>query len=60
VTETVGEHDRYGVERLRALTLAHRSDSPGELLSAIAAALAEFRSGSHEDDVAMLALRPRR
>jgi PAS domain S-box-containing protein len=60
VTEQVGPADRFGVRRLRALAAAHATDSPSQLLGALADALDEFRAGrARQDDVAAIALRPR-
>ncbi len=59
VTETVGEQERFGRERLRGLLAECAGASPHELLGALSAALAEFREGEAADDVAAVALRPR-
>jgi serine phosphatase RsbU (regulator of sigma subunit) len=58
VTETVGEQERFGRERLRGLLGECAGASPHELLGALSAALAEFRDGEAADDVAAVALRP--
>jgi sigma-B regulation protein RsbU (phosphoserine phosphatase) len=56
VTETPGEHERFGDERLRD-AVARAGDSPAELLAEIERALREFQAGVTLDDRAMLALR---
>ena len=60
VTETQGSADRFGTERLRAFLADHAAYAPDALLSALAAELDRFRGGVATDDVAALALRPRR
>jgi serine phosphatase RsbU (regulator of sigma subunit) len=57
VTETAGEHDRFGRERLRRLLAEHAGGTPQELVAALSAALEAFRCGDASDDVAALALR---
>ena len=57
VVESVGEHDRFGDQRLRALLAEHAGQAPSELLSRLDAALEAFRAGPERDDVAALALR---
>ena len=54
VTDAVGEHERYGEERLQAtLTQAHE---PGEALRRLEDALTEFEEGDQADDTAALAI----
>ena len=57
VIETVGERERFGTERLRALLSSQAGEDPKTVLERLEAALAEFASGSGSDDVAALALR---
>ena len=56
VTETPGDDDRFGEERL-AEVVSRAGDSPRALLEEIARALREFQAGAALDDRAMLALR---
>ena len=58
VTETPGRRYRFGLPRLKALLSAHSGASPQEVLAALDAAVEEFQSGDHNDDIAALALRP--
>jgi GAF domain-containing protein len=58
VTETVGDGERFGVERLRRFVADHAGSPPQALLDALAAELERFRGGEATDDVAALALRP--
>ncbi|HUF98611.1 MAG TPA: SpoIIE family protein phosphatase [Ilumatobacter sp.] len=54
-TEAVGPgRERFGDERLRTLVAEH--DSPAELVSAVAEAVAEFRVGARTDDLTLLAI----
>jgi PAS domain S-box-containing protein len=59
VVETAGRHERFGIERLRALLAEHARSSPAELLARVDEALTAFRGGAPSDDVAALAMRPR-
>jgi serine phosphatase RsbU (regulator of sigma subunit) len=59
VTETAGERERFGVERLRELVAANAARGPTELLAVLESTLSAFRSGLERDDVAALALRAR-
>lgn len=59
VTETVGDGERFGIERLRAFLADHAGAAPQALLDALSAELERFRGGEATDDVAALALRPR-
>jgi len=54
VTDAVGEHDRYGDERLQA-TLAQARE-PEDALRRLEDALAEFEAGEQADDTAALAI----
>ena len=58
VTETFGDGERFGVERLRRFLAAHADASPQGMLDGLAAELERFRGGEATDDVAALALRP--
>jgi PAS domain S-box-containing protein len=58
VIDTLGEHDRFGVERLKRLLAEHAAQPPERLLSALAAGLDRFQVGAQADDTAALALRP--
>lgn len=50
--------ERFGLERLRHLLVAHAGESPDGLLAALEAELAAFRAGGHvDDDTAVLVLR---
>lgn len=60
VTETAGEGERFGIERLRSFLADHAGTAPQALLDALSAELERFRGGKATDDVAALALRPRR
>jgi len=58
VIDTLGEQDRFGVERLKRLLAEHAAQPPKRLLSALAAGLDRFQVGAQADDTAALALRP--
>jgi PAS domain S-box-containing protein len=58
VTDTRGEHDRFGARRLRDLLKRHAGASPADLLGRLEAALTEFQIEGHSDDTGALALRP--
>jgi PAS domain S-box-containing protein len=60
VIETVGRHERFGSQRLKAVLEANTTASPADLLSALNVELDKFRAGPRRDDVAALALRPKR
>jgi PAS domain S-box-containing protein len=60
VTEAVGEKDRYGTDRLKALLEASAGAAPAELLHQLDTTIAEFQAGPRRDDIAALALRPTR
>ena len=53
VTDTPGEHDRFGEERLRAALTAAPPD-PDAVLGAVFAALDDFATGDMQDDRAIL------
>jgi sigma-B regulation protein RsbU (phosphoserine phosphatase) len=56
VTETAGDEDRFGTERLLRLVATHAADGPAALLARLESTLSAFRSGPERDDVAALAL----
>jgi PAS domain S-box-containing protein len=58
VTDTRGDHDRFGAHRLRGLLKDHAGTSPAELLSRLQRVLDEFQVEGHSDDTGALALRP--
>ena len=58
VLDTLGDHDRFGVERLKRLLTEHAGDTPDVLLSDLEAGLERFQVGPQADDTAALALRP--
>ena len=58
VTDLVGEHERFGDERLRDLLAAHSRLAPAQLLAELDSALREFQAGTRNDDTAAVALRP--
>jgi PAS domain S-box-containing protein len=58
VTDTRGEHDRFGARRLRDLLKLHAGASPTELLARLQDALDEFQIEGHSDDTGAVALRP--
>ncbi len=60
VTELAGTHERFGVDRLRALLSEHARASPAQLLVELDKAIQAFSAGSQRDDIAALALRPSR
>ena len=57
VTDTRGEHDRFGAGRLRALLKAHAGARPSDLLARLEAALNEFQIEGQADDTGAVALR---
>jgi serine phosphatase RsbU (regulator of sigma subunit) len=59
VTETAGESDRFGIDRLRDFLSAHAGSSPDAVLRALEAELERFRGAPAGDDIAAVALRPR-
>jgi serine phosphatase RsbU (regulator of sigma subunit) len=60
VIENAGAQERFGAERLRRLLSEHAGLSPAKLLGALDGQLTAFRGGAPNDDIAALALRPRR
>ncbi|MFL5823579.1 MAG: SpoIIE family protein phosphatase [Solirubrobacteraceae bacterium] len=58
VTDTRGEHDRFGARRLRRVLKTLAGTGPGALLSELQAALDDFQVEGHSDDTGAVALRP--
>jgi len=58
VIDTQGEHERFGVGRLKRALRDAAGLPPEELLSHLDAALEQFQVGAQADDTAALALRP--
>jgi PAS domain S-box-containing protein len=58
VVDTIGEHDRFGADRLKRLLAENAARSPERLLSELEAGLDRFQVGLQADDTAALALRP--
>jgi PAS domain S-box-containing protein len=58
VIDTQGEHERFGVPRLKRALRDTAGRPPNELLSHLDAALERFQIGAQADDTAALALRP--
>jgi PAS domain S-box-containing protein len=58
VIDTHGEHERFGVERLKRALRDAAGRAPEELLSYLDAELERFQVGAQADDTAALALRP--
>lgn len=58
VIDTQGEHERFGVERLKRALRDAAGLPPEDLLSHLDAALERFQVGAQADDTAALALRP--
>lgn len=57
ITDAVGEGgERYGLNRLTDQLRAGRPRSVSEMVEAITRSLAEFQTGTHADDMALLAL----
>jgi serine phosphatase RsbU (regulator of sigma subunit) len=57
VTDTRGEHDRFGAQRLRRVLKEHAQATPDELLRELQAALDQFQVEGHSDDTGAVALR---
>jgi anti-anti-sigma factor len=57
VTDTRGETERFGQQRLAQLLVEHADRSPDELLAELESALDRFQLGPQSDDTAALALR---
>jgi PAS domain S-box-containing protein len=58
VIDTQGEHERFGLERLKRALRDAAGQPPDELLSHLDAGLERFQVGTQADDTAALALRP--
>ncbi len=58
VVDTLGEHDRFGLARLKRLLSEYAGQPPDALLSELEAGLDRFQVGPQADDTAALALRP--
>ncbi|HEY3020110.1 MAG TPA: SpoIIE family protein phosphatase [Solirubrobacteraceae bacterium] len=56
VTDTGGEHERFGAERLEALLAAAAGSDADALAARIDGALRDFQSGDQRDDMALLVL----
>ena len=59
VTETTGDFDRFGTDRLREFLSVYAGSAPHAVLHALEAELEQFRDAPSGDDVAAVALRPR-
>jgi serine phosphatase RsbU (regulator of sigma subunit) len=59
ISETAGNGERFGIERLRALMAKHAGATPDGLLADIDTTLDAFSADSGRDDIAALALRRR-
>lgn len=57
VLDTVGEHERFGFERLRATLETSGREQPDALVARLAAEIEAFRSGPQRDDIAIAAVR---
>ena len=58
VIDTLGEHERFGVRRLKRWLCSHAGQPPEALLRGLEAELDRFQVGAPADDTAALALRP--
>jgi PAS domain S-box-containing protein len=58
VIDTLGEHDRFGLRRLKRWLAGHAGQPPEALLRGLEAELDRFQVGAPADDTAALALRP--
>ncbi len=58
VLDALGEHERFGAERLKRLLSEHAGAPPDVLLRELEARLDRFQVGAQADDTAALALRP--
>ncbi|HMJ03569.1 MAG TPA: SpoIIE family protein phosphatase [Conexibacter sp.] len=56
VLDTVGEHERFGIERLQAALEQAAGSEPDALVAGLAGALERFRHGPQRDDTAIVAL----
>jgi PAS domain S-box-containing protein len=57
VTDTRGERQRFGEERLRDLLTRAAGCAPGQLLARLDRELADFQVGAQADDTAVIAMR---
>jgi PAS domain S-box-containing protein len=60
VTDTRGEDERFGRDRLHTVIGQHADCSPRAILSALEQALDRFHAGGHSDDTGAVALRTAR
>ncbi|HUA03564.1 MAG TPA: SpoIIE family protein phosphatase [Solirubrobacteraceae bacterium] len=58
VVDTLGEHERFGTERLKRLLSERAGEPPARILASLEAGLDRFQVGRQADDTAALALRP--
>jgi len=58
VVDTLGEHERFGTERLKRLLSERAGAPPDTVLAELEAGLDRFQVGRQADDTAALALRP--
>jgi PAS domain S-box-containing protein len=58
VTDTRGEGERFGKDRLQGVLAEHADASPGAMLDALEHALDRFQAEGHSDDTGAVALRP--
>ena len=58
VTDTRGDGERFGRERLRALLAEHADFSPAEMMVALDRQLERFLAAGHADDTGAVVLRP--
>jgi serine phosphatase RsbU (regulator of sigma subunit) len=58
VLDARGEHERFGLRRLKRVLSDHAGRPPEQLLSELEAELERFQVGPQADDTAALALRP--
>jgi serine phosphatase RsbU (regulator of sigma subunit) len=58
VIDTLGEHERFGLRRLKEWLGGHADQPPEALLRGLEAELDRFQVGAPADDTAALALRP--
>jgi PAS domain S-box-containing protein len=57
VTDTRGEHDRFGTDRLVELLRGLTDEAPDDIAGGIEDALLAFEAGTQRDDVALLVVR---
>ncbi len=60
ITDAPGDRHRFGVRRLKGMLCDNARCTPDELLTRLDARLEEFRTTAPGDDIAAVALRPRR